>query len=63
LIAVPIAYYFVSDWLEKYQYRIEIQWWVFLLSCIAAVLITLFTVSFQAIRAALMSPVDSLKSE
>jgi ABC-type antimicrobial peptide transport system permease subunit len=62
-IAVPIAYYFVSDWLEKYQYRIEVQWWVFLLSCIAAILITLFTVSFQAIRAALMSPVDSLKSE
>jgi ABC-type antimicrobial peptide transport system permease subunit len=62
-IAVPIAYYFVSDWLEKYQYRIEIQWWIFLLSCMAAILITLFTVSFQAIRAALMSPVDSLKSE
>jgi ABC-type antimicrobial peptide transport system permease subunit len=62
-LAVPIAYYFVSDWLGNYQYRIEIQWWVFLLSCIAAILITLFTVSFQAIRAALMSPVDSLKSE
>jgi ABC-type antimicrobial peptide transport system permease subunit len=62
-IAVPIAYYFVSDWLEKYQYRIEIHWWVFLASCIAAILITLFTVSFQTIRAALMSPVDSLKSE
>lgn len=62
-ISVPMAYYFVSDWLERYQYRIEIRWWVFGASCIAAILITMFTVSYQAIRTALMNPINSLKSE
>jgi putative ABC transport system permease protein len=62
-IAVPVAHYFVNDWLDKYQYRMEIQWWVFLATSVAAIVITLFTVSFQAIKAALMSPVNSLKSE
>jgi ABC-type antimicrobial peptide transport system permease subunit len=62
-IAVPIANYFVSAWLEKYDYRTPIHWWVFFVTCIAAILITLLTVSFQAIKAALMSPVNSLKSE
>jgi ABC-type antimicrobial peptide transport system permease subunit len=62
-IAVPIGNYFVSDWLEKYDYRTPIHWWVSLLTCIAAILITLLTVSFQAVKAALMSPVNSLKSE
>lgn len=63
LIACPIAYYSLSNWLENYSYRTEISWWIFMVTGICAVLITLFTVSYQAIKAALMNPVDSLRSE
>jgi putative ABC transport system permease protein len=63
LLSAPIAYYFMNDWLQKYNYRTEISWWVFVISAMGALLITLITVSFQAIRAALMNPVKSLKTE
>jgi putative ABC transport system permease protein len=63
LIASPIAYYAMSQWLTEFAYRIEISWWMFLTAGVLAVCIALLTVSFQAIRAALMNPVNSLKSE
>ncbi len=63
LIAMPLAYYLMNNWLEKFDYRQDIAWWIFAASGIGAVAITLLTVSYQAIRAALMSPVKSLKSE
>jgi ABC-type antimicrobial peptide transport system permease subunit len=63
LIAFPIAGYFLQNWLEKYAYRIEMEWWYFLAAGVAALLIALFTVSFQAIKAALMNPVKSLRGE
>ncbi|MCP1384127.1 ABC transporter permease [Runella salmonicolor] len=63
LIASPIAYYAMSQWLTEFAYRIEISWWMFLTAGILAICIALLTVSFQAIRAALMNPVNSLKSE
>ncbi|KQS33492.1 ABC transporter permease [Dyadobacter sp. Leaf189] len=63
LIAFPIAWYFMQSWLEKYAYRIDLEWWYFLVAGIAALIIALLTVSFQAIKAALMNPVKSLKSE
>ena len=63
LIAAPIAYYFMSQWLQKYEYRTEISWWVFAAAEAGALLITLLTVSYQAIKAALMNPVESLKTE
>jgi ABC-type antimicrobial peptide transport system permease subunit len=63
LVAVPIAYYFMIQWLEKYDYRTEISWWVFAATGIGALMITLMTVSYQAIKAALMNPVKSLRSE
>lgn len=63
LIAVPVGYYLVSNWLDSYQYRTEISWWIFALTCLAALAITLLTVSFQAIKAAMMNPVQSLRSE
>lgn len=63
LIAAPAAYYLMSVWLERYEYRTEITWWIFLATGIAALLITLLTVSYQAIKAALMNPVKSLRSE
>jgi ABC-type antimicrobial peptide transport system permease subunit len=62
-IAVPVAYYFMDSWLQKYQYRTEISWWVMLITCAGALAITLMTVSFQAVRAALMNPVKSLRME
>jgi len=63
LLAVPIAYYYLHGWLQQYQYRTEISWWVFGFAALGAVVITLLTVSFQAIRAATINPVKSLKSE
>ncbi|RIV21321.1 ABC transporter permease [Fibrisoma montanum] len=63
LIAVPIAYYFMSGWLQNYQYRTELSWWIFAVAILGAVLLTLLTVSFQAIKAALVNPVKSLRSE
>ena len=63
LIAFPVAWYFLKNWLEKYAYRIEIQWWYFALAAIVAVVIALLTVSSQAIKASLMNPVKSLKTE
>ncbi|MFN8348371.1 MAG: permease prefix domain 2-containing transporter [Spirosomataceae bacterium] len=63
LIAGPIAYYFLSDWLQDYKYHTEISWWIFAVSGVGALAITLLTVSYQSIRAALVNPVKSLKSE
>jgi ABC-type antimicrobial peptide transport system permease subunit len=62
-IAIPIAYYFLAGWLERYEYRVEISWWIFVIAFTGALGITLLTVSFQTIKAALMSPVKSLRSE
>lgn len=63
LIAVPLAYWCMHQWLQSYAYRTEISWWVFALSGGMALVITLVTVSFQAVRAAVMSPVKSLRAE
>jgi putative ABC transport system permease protein len=62
-IASPVALYFLSHWLQKYDYRISIGPGVFVLSAIAAIIITLVTISFQAIKAAVANPVKSLRSE
>lgn len=63
VIATPIAYYFLNNWLQQYQYRTEISWWIFAVSGLGALVITLLTVSFQSVKAALMNPVKSLRSE
>ncbi len=63
LIASPIAYYFMSNWLQKYAYRTDISWWIFVAAGSGALLITLLTVSFQAIKAAVANPVKSLRTE
>ncbi len=62
-LATPIAYYFLSNWLRSYHYRTELSWWIFAVSGAGALLITLLTVSFQSIKAALVNPVKSLRSE
>ncbi len=63
VIASPIAWYAMSHWLSGYTYRVSISWWVFAGAGIIAVLISLFTVSFQAIKAAVANPVKSLRTE
>jgi ABC-type antimicrobial peptide transport system permease subunit len=63
IIASPVALYFLNHWLQKYDYRISISPGVFVLSAIVAIIITLVTISFQAIKAALTNPVKSLRSE
>lgn len=62
-IAVPIAWYFLNEWLQQYEYRTPASWWIFAVAIAGALLITLFTVSFQAIRAAIANPVKSLRTE
>jgi putative ABC transport system permease protein len=63
LIATPIAWYGMNEWLQNYAFRTEITWWIFGLSGALAILIAVITVSFQAIKAALSNPVESLRSE
>ena len=63
LLAVPLAFYFANQWLQQYEYRIEVTWWVFAVTGIVALAITLITVSYQSFKAALMDPVNSLRSE
>jgi putative ABC transport system permease protein len=63
VISGPIAWYFMKGWLEGYYYRTELSWWIFAGTGFGALLITLLTVSFQAIRAALINPVKSLRAE
>lgn len=63
LIAAPIAWYFMHQWLADYVYRIHIGWWIFVVSGAVAVLIAVLSVSFQAVRAALSNPVKTLKTE
>jgi len=63
VLAVPIAVYFLNDWLKSYEYHTEISWWVPVSSVAGALAITLVTVSYQAIRSARMNPVRSLRSE
>ena len=63
IIATPIAWYFLNGWLKGYQYHTTVSWWIFVVSCIGALMITLMTVSIQAIKAAIANPVKSLRSE
>ncbi len=63
LIATPIAFYMMSQWIQKFEYRTEISWWIFLAAGLGALIITLITVSFQSIKAALSNPTKSLRTE
>ena len=62
-IAIPVAYLFMYKWLQGYQYRTNISWWIFAAAGTGALLITLLTISFQAIKAAVANPVRSLRTE
>jgi ABC-type antimicrobial peptide transport system permease subunit len=62
-IAIPLSYYFLDKWLQQYEYRTTIAWWVFAVAAAGALMLTLLTVSFQAIKAAVSNPVKSLRNE
>lgn len=62
-IAAPIAYYLLNNWLQHYDYRTEMSWWIFAAAGLSSIIIALMTVSYQAIKAALMNPVKSLKTD
>ncbi len=62
-IATPIAWYYMHQWLQDYSYRISISWWLFAAGGLAAIIIALATISFQAIKAAIANPVKSLRTE
>lgn len=63
VIATPLAWYYMNQWLQHFAYKIELSWWIFLLGGLAALIIALATVSFQAIKAAVANPVKSLRTE
>jgi putative ABC transport system permease protein len=62
-IATPISWWFMNTWLQDFAFRIDLNWWIFAVTGVAALLIALITLSFQAIRAAIANPVKSLKTE
>jgi putative ABC transport system permease protein len=63
VIAIPIAWWAMGQWLQGFAYRVPLSWWMFALAGGAAILIALLTVSFQAVRAAVVNPIKSLRSE
>jgi putative ABC transport system permease protein len=63
LIATPIALWLIDNWLQSFEYRIDIHWWMFAIAAIVAVLISLLTISFQVIKLAVANPVKSLRTE
>ncbi len=63
LIAFPLGWLAMDNWLQSYQYRVQISWWIFIAAGISAMIIALVTVSFQSIKAAIANPVKSLRTE
>jgi hypothetical protein len=62
-ISIPLAFLGMRRWLEHYAYRTELSWWIFASAGAGILLVTLATVSFQSLKAALMNPVRSLRTE
>ena len=63
VIAAPLAWWVMSDWLQDFNYRVALSWWIFVLAAVASLLVALLTVSIQAVRAALSNPVKNLKAD
>jgi putative ABC transport system permease protein len=63
LVAFPFAWWAMNKWLEDFEYRVAVGWWIFAISGLLAILVALCTISFQAIKAALSNPVKSLRTE
>jgi ABC-type antimicrobial peptide transport system permease subunit len=62
-VGIPVCYYFMNGWLTQFNYRTGMPWWLFAITGLGTLMITLLTVSYQALKAALMNPVKSLRSE
>jgi putative ABC transport system permease protein len=63
LLSTPVSYYIMKNWLKNFEYQTTIQWWIFVAAAGGAIVIALLTISFQAIKAALANPINSLRSE
>lgn len=63
VLAIPTASYFLNGWLEGYEYRIEISWWMYAIAAVGGLIIAISTVSFHSLKASLANPVDALRSE
>jgi putative ABC transport system permease protein len=63
LIATPIAWWFMNQWLQDFAFRIDLSWWIFAATGLISLVVALITLSFQAIRAALSNPVKCLRTE
>ena len=63
VLAVPVAWYLMNEWLRDFAYRVNIEWWVFLVAALIAIIIAFITISTQAIKAAISNPVKSLRTE
>ena len=63
VLAAPVAWYFMNNWLQDFAYRVELSWWIFVLAAAISILIALLTVSFQAVKAAVTNPVKNLRTE
>ena len=63
VIASPVAWFTMHQWLENYAYRVDMSWWTFVLAGVIALVIAMFTVCFQAVKAAIANPVKSLRTE
>ena len=63
LVSMPIASYMMNIWLQDYEYRIQIYWWIYATGAFACLLVTMLTVSYHSIKASMANPVDSLKTE
>ena len=63
IVAFPLGYYLMNIWLQDFAYKVEIQWWVFVLAGMSTMLIAFFTMSFTTVKSALVNPAEILKSE
>ena len=63
IIAFPVAWWAMHNWLQDYEYRTAVHWWVFALAALSSLAIALITVTFQAVKAAMVNPVKSLRME
>jgi ABC-type antimicrobial peptide transport system permease subunit len=63
LVASPLAWYFMNQWLQDYTYKTQLSWWIFALAIVIVVVITLLTISYQSIKAAIANPIKSLRTE
>ena len=63
LVATPVAWYAVNKWLQSFEYRINIQWWIFVVAGLAAMILALATIIIRSVKAAMANPVKSLRSE